>query len=180
MPFVQPIKSQVFPVMYNVEQAVGPQSPNKQGDVRLVQYMLKHYYKTQQISVDGWIGPITSGFIKQFQSDMAKAGNSVFQDGRIDRAFGKTSSVSKTIYTILMLNFALKKGNPAAFAQIPQQIKMNPQPAANPYNPVVPAPAPPVVRYVTVETTSQGMRVTEVYETGNVSLTVVYTIPYFA
>ena len=57
------------PPIYNVEQAVGQNSPNARGDVMLVQYLLHHLYgnAAPDLKVDGWIGPITLRWIKQFQ-----------------------------------------------------------------------------------------------------------------
>ena len=57
--------------------------------------------------------------------------------GRIDRAFAEISTVSKTVYTILALNRALRKKDPGAYAKIPAMIPLNKVPRPNPYNPVV-------------------------------------------
>lgn len=137
MPFAQPTASPDFPVLYDLEQAVGSNAPNAHEDVRLVQYMLKCFYGSQagNLSIDGYFGGITGSWITRFQLDCKKAGNEVLADGRMDRAFGITASVSKTIYTIVLLNYCLRKTNRDAFDAIPQQVKLNPNPKANPYNP---------------------------------------------
>jgi peptidoglycan hydrolase-like protein with peptidoglycan-binding domain len=123
--------------VYNVEQAVGKNSPNASGDVKLVQYLLKHIYgmAAAGLAVDGYIGPVTSSWIQKFQNDQKLQGVNVLPDGRVDRAFGGVSTVSKTIYTILLMNEELRKKNPAAFANLPSQVAMNPNPKATPYNP---------------------------------------------
>jgi peptidoglycan hydrolase-like protein with peptidoglycan-binding domain len=125
-------------VIYNVEQAVGSNGANAAGDVKLVQYMLRHIYGNAAagLAVDGYIGPMTMSFIKRFQQDAQKGVNNVLVDQRIDRAFGQTSSVSKTVYTILLMNLALKKKNPNAFASLPQNVPLSANPKDNPYNPV--------------------------------------------
>lgn len=124
------------PKFYNVEQAVGANAPNGSGDVKLVQYLLRHYYgnAAAQLAVDGWIGSVTISWIRRFQEDAKKAGANVLVDSRIDRAFGQVSSVSKTTYTILLLNAALRSKNPAAFQALPQSVPMSAKPKANPYN----------------------------------------------
>lgn len=187
MAFIQKTTSASFPVIYNLDHAVGMNSPNGQGDVRLVQYMLQNYYRAKEISVDGWIGPVTSFWIKRFQSDMANAGNNVLQDGRIDRAFGKQSSVSHTLYTIVLLNFALAKSNPGAFARIPQQVPLNPTPPDNPYVGGGSGPLgglmdkieKAMTTKVSVKATEKGMQVTEVKTGSAGTTTTTYTIPYF-
>lgn len=120
--------------VYNVEQAVGLNAANANGDVKLVQYMLNHLYGN--VAVDGFIGPATIAAIRKFQEDAKKGGANVLVDSRIDRAFGQVSSVSKTTYAILLMNFALAKKNPAAFAALPQHVPMSVNPKPNPYNPV--------------------------------------------
>ena len=128
------------PKGYNVDQAVGPNAPNASGDVKLVQYMLRHYYgqPAAHLKIDGYIGPITIGWIRQFQEDSKKAGVNVLVDSRIDRAFGQVSSISKTVYTILVLNNALLGRNPAAYTALPTQVPLNAAPKSNPYNPAKP------------------------------------------
>jgi hypothetical protein len=123
--------------VYNVEQAVGKNSPNAAGDVKLVQYMLKHVYGTEAsgLTVDGFIGPITVSWIDKFQKDTKTSGVNVLADSRVDRAFASHSTVSKTYYTILALNSELKKRNPGAYAALPSHVLLNKNPRANPYNP---------------------------------------------
>jgi hypothetical protein len=123
--------------VYNVEQAVGRNGPNANGDVKLVQYMLKHVYGARAVglAVDGYIGPITVGWIDTFQKEMKASVVNVLTDSRVDRAFAEKSTVSKTFYTILALNSELRNRNPAAYAGLPGQVPLNPKPRANPYNP---------------------------------------------
>jgi peptidoglycan hydrolase-like protein with peptidoglycan-binding domain len=120
--------------LYNVEQAVGTNAPNAGGDVKLIQYMLKHIYGS--LTVDGYIGPNTLTAIRRFQQDAKNGGANVLVDGRIDRAFGQVSSVSHTTYSILLMNFALAKKNPAAFEALPQFVPLSANPKTSPYNPV--------------------------------------------
>jgi hypothetical protein len=137
MPFAIAASDNPNNKVFNVEQAVGLNAPNSSGDVKLVQYMLKHYYgpAAAGIAVDGWIGPITISWIKRFQEDAKKGGANVLVDSRIDRAFGQVASVSKTTYAILLLNKALAQANPSAYSALPQAVPLSPNPKANPYNP---------------------------------------------
>ncbi|MCX6612112.1 MAG: hypothetical protein NTW74_14815 [Acidobacteria bacterium] len=124
---------------YNVEQAVGLSGVNASGDVKLVQYMLRSLYGSEAAAlvVDGWIGPNTISWIRRFQQDSKASGINVLVDARIDRAFAEISTVSKTVYTMLALNRALRKKDPDAYAKIPVVIPLNKVPRPNPYNPAV-------------------------------------------
>jgi hypothetical protein len=137
MPYAIPTTNPTFPKVYNVEQAVGLNAPNATGDVKLVQYMLKGIYGSAapDLAVDGWIGPKTVSWIKRFQTDAKNGGTNVLIDGRVDRACGQIASVSGTSYTILLMNCALQKQNPAAYYALPQQIQLSTNPKPNPYNP---------------------------------------------
>jgi hypothetical protein len=146
--YANPTTDRVMPYMYNVEQAVGVNSPNASGDVKLVQYMLKGIYKEKaaNLVVDGYIGPITVGWIRTFQSDIRQQNGNVMIDGRVDRAFSIMSSVSRTVYTIVLLNWKLSRVNPAAYAALPASVPLNGNPRPNPYNPKPepgPGPEPP-------------------------------------
>ncbi|MEX2304187.1 MAG: hypothetical protein WD733_24805 [Bryobacterales bacterium] len=165
MPYAQTQSGRQGGVLYNVEQSVGASSANVSGDVRLVQYMLKGIYKTGEIAVDGFIGPVTLKWIKQFQTDMKNAGNNVLVDGRIDRAFGKVASVSKTVYGIILLNLHLKQFNPSAYAVLPQNVPLSTTPKANPYNPT---PDKNMTMYVV-----NGNKVTVIYSDGSEEIYVV-------
>jgi hypothetical protein len=145
MAYLIPSAKPQDPKGYNVEQAVGPYAPNAAGDVKLVQYMLKHTYgaPAANLKVDGFIGPTTISWIKRFQEDTKKSGVKVLVDSRIDRAFGQVSSISKTVYTILVLNGALLDRNPSAYAALPQHVPLSAKPKSNPYNPAKPNPAKP-------------------------------------
>lgn len=124
------------PPIYNVEQAVGQNSPNARGDVMLVQYLLHHLYgnAAPDLKVDGWIGPITLRWIKQFQIDLKQHGYSIVADGRVDRAGATKSSVSKTFYTILWMQKLLFEKNPAAYALLPKYVPLSTKPKPSPYS----------------------------------------------
>jgi hypothetical protein len=141
MPYKQEtVNSPRMPFIYNVEQAVGTNSPNAREDVKLVQYLLAGVYGPASLQVDGWIGPVTTGFIERFQQDSRKAGNNVLADGRVDKAFSYTSKISQTVYTIILLNMACRTGNPAWYNRLPEKVQLSAAPRPNPYNPARPAP----------------------------------------
>jgi hypothetical protein len=131
-------------VLFNIEQSVGANGVNAPDDVRLVQYLLRAHYGVcaAGLAMDGWGGPETNGWIKAFQEDMRAAGNNVLVDGRLDRAFGETSSVSHTVYGMVLLNLSVARNNPAAFGALPHVVELNPNPRANPYD----APLPRIMR----------------------------------
>lgn len=137
MAFAMQTKTPAFPAIYNVEQSVGLNSVNANGDVRLVQYMLRSIYGSSAaaLTVDGWAGPITATWIKKFQNDAKASGSNILVDGRVDRALGQMASISRTVYSILLMNFTLKKKNPAAYRDLPRVVPLNPHPRSNPYNP---------------------------------------------
>jgi hypothetical protein len=81
------------------------------------------------------MGPTTASWIRKFQNDAKASGSNILVDGRVDRALGQVASVSKTVYSILLMNFALHKKNPAAYKNLPQAVPLNPNPRSNPYNP---------------------------------------------
>lgn len=141
MPYKQEtVNSPQMPFIYNVEQAVGQNSPNGKGDVILVQYLLAAYYGPNSLQIDGWIGPVTTGYIKKFQQEAKQSGNNVLVDSRVDKAYSYTSSISQTVYTIILLNVGCKSRNPQAYDALPSRVPLSPKPRANPYNP---ATAPP-------------------------------------
>ena len=124
--------------LFNVEQAVGANGANANGDVKLVQYFLKHLcgQTDQQMPVDGYIGHKTASLLRKYQEALKSAGNDVLVDGRVDRCFDAMSKVSRTSYTILLMNQQLRKYYPAEYDRLPQVVPINPHPRANPYNPV--------------------------------------------
>lgn len=147
MPFVNPTADPTFPAFYNVEKAVGKDGANQREDVRLVQYMIRHLYKEKAstLAVDGFWGYHTARWIAKFQADAKAGGMSIATDGRVDRAMGTVSSVSKTTYTIVWLNVLLRKANPAAYAALPSVVKLTPiQNAGSPYSPY-PGPQPGLI-----------------------------------
>jgi hypothetical protein len=103
---------------YNVSYAVGPvgTAPNRREDVLLVQYFLKNIAGTvvvgpgwkrweppktaQPLLVDGWMGSVTAAWIKSYQDSLKL----LYKDGRVDRALGVWTSITQTMYTIVLLN----------------------------------------------------------------------------
>ncbi|MCX7374390.1 MAG: hypothetical protein NTW56_18490 [Alphaproteobacteria bacterium] len=145
-----------LPYIYNLEQAVGPNSPNAREDVRLVQVMLRCLYgvRASGLKPDGWIGPTTNTWIRVFQNDMRAQGNNVLLDGRMDRAFNRVSSVSRTIYAIMLLNLRLWETRRDHWAAVPRLVALSNNPRLNPYNPrpIAPEPEPePEKRWARVQ-----------------------------
>jgi hypothetical protein len=111
---------------YNVTLAVGPldTAPNRRDDVMLVQYLLKGIADAASLkgddlvmaagwkppktstpfTVDGWMGDDTAAWIRSYQQAVARAGQSIRIDGRVDPSHTAISSISHTIYTILFMN----------------------------------------------------------------------------
>ncbi|TWT00713.1 peptidoglycan-binding domain-containing protein [Reyranella sp. CPCC 100927] len=166
MPYAQPVTGNPgFTVIYNVEQAVGLNAPNARDDVKLVQYLLRGIYREQaaSLAMDGYIGPITVSWIKRFQMDAKSAGNSMLVDGRVDRAQGYRSSVSRTVYAIMLMNMYLKRHNPAAFSSLPATVPISAHPRQNPYNP---KPESPKKKVWTIST-RDNKRFTITYDDGS-------------
>jgi hypothetical protein len=159
-----------YPKIYNVEQSVGQNSVNAAGDVKLVQYMLRSIYGAAAagVAVDGWSGPVTLTWIKRFQTDAKAGGSKVLVDGRIDRATGQVSSVSKTTYTIMLMNFALQRKNPNAFAALPQHVPLSANPKPSPYN-----PKPKKQVKSTIEIIGKRKKITIWYDDGSVETIIV-------
>src|SRR5690348_1862960 len=93
MPFIDTCDSETMPTFYNVVNAVGKNCPNRNDDVKLVQYLLQIFYSQSgfpppkgMMRVDGIRGPVTKNWITRFQLDVKSYGNSVSIDGRMDRA----------------------------------------------------------------------------------------------
>jgi hypothetical protein len=111
-----------------VTHAVGANAANFHSDIQLAQYMIGKIYLFKNEGAGEWGRPMTPSelanlpnpftdfkalkktteLIRRFQQDCVKQGLTVFVDGRIDRAFATTSSISKTQYTILIANFFLE------------------------------------------------------------------------
>ena len=123
--------------IYTVERAVGKNGANNQGDTKLVQYMLRNIYLNEAagLKIDGLCGPITISWIDRFQKECKAKGINVLCDGRIDRAFGEVSSISRTTYAILVMNQELQKRNPAAWADASRAVPLTPEPRTNPVYP---------------------------------------------
>ena len=109
---------------YNVNYAVGNQAPNMRDDVLLVQWMLHRVFtdhplfippEAKRLAIDGWIGPQTIKWIKAFQATIRRNGRPCAFDGRVDSARKSAGSISKSPYTVLWLNSALRSANPTVF-----------------------------------------------------------------
>jgi hypothetical protein len=124
-----------MPQIYNVSFGVGPDIGGfyRRDDIMLVQYLLKKVWQEHgndfeqplppppepgSINVDGYYGPITARWIRRYQEEAAKAGISQLVDGRVDRAHGKLSSISQTVYMIWHLNHDFRKVEPASFSDL--------------------------------------------------------------
>jgi len=140
MAYIRLTEDDNVPFYYDVDMAVGPNAPNRQDDVMLVQYFLREVYRharTLQISrpagrdmtVDGRFGRTTALWITDFQREIRSQGFPVRVDGRVDPSRGFTSngnggygpilsSISQTIYIILFLNAKFREVHPSAFANI--------------------------------------------------------------
>lgn len=124
MAYFQPTGDDRLPVVYNVNFPVGANSPNRRDDVYLVQWLLHHVYAEHpsfntpdgsDIAIDGWYGPQTLQWIKMFQADVRKIGQSCALDGRVDR-LRPTGNPNTGFYTIAYLNYFFGSVNPAAFS----------------------------------------------------------------
>jgi peptidoglycan hydrolase-like protein with peptidoglycan-binding domain len=120
-----PLQPELPTGCYNLNRAVGPGAPNRPDDVMLVQLLLKKVYARNRgltvppgrMVVDGFFGPITHAWIRQFQRQ-AKFDKdcNVALDGVVDRYKGnRVSSISKTVYTILHLNGVIRKDDPGTW-----------------------------------------------------------------
>jgi hypothetical protein len=119
---------------YNVTKAVGYGCPNEKEDTMMVQFFLKRIYTTEMMkankpkgnmTVDGKIGPITRNWILKFQLDMRDMGNPCYADGIMDKAGNENnadnfvSSISRTKYTIRLLNNGLRKLDSNLYKTLP-------------------------------------------------------------
>ena len=151
MAFIDSAPGTVLPVFYNLVHAVGENCPNVRDDVKLVQYLLMAFYgKAVQngvskphgdIAVTGFCGPATMNWILKFQLDYSKSNpGDIRVDKRIDRIRQKNflGSITKTHYTLAILNSYVQTLNPEAFIALPGLIQLD-----NPMN--VPPPSWDVV-----------------------------------
>ena len=114
---------------FNVGKPVGRGAPNQRGDVMLVQLLLKKFYdKNKDVAapggkmvVDGVPGPTTQRWINTFQRQQnPKFPNGVALDGVVDRAKAPwIATISRTLYTILVLNFYLEQSDPQGLVKLP-------------------------------------------------------------
>ena len=119
---------------YNVTSAVGYGKANLEEDVKVVQFFLKRLYshpKLQEMKpygemkVDGKVGPVTRNWIVKTQIIAQSAGNPILVDGVVDKAGNAQnasnweSSISKTKYTIRMINNFLRQNDTAVYKTLP-------------------------------------------------------------
>jgi len=102
------------------ETSVGAGGNNKRrSDVQLVQFFLRQFYKSHPqlfaklpktskpdgfVKIDGSFGPQTQGAISTFQTHERSQGLPIATDGLVDVPRGVISSISQTVYTIIVLN----------------------------------------------------------------------------
>lgn len=149
MGFIDTSPETGLPIFFNVVHAVGKQCPNIRDDVKLVQYLLIVVFehlrgaKPSGLAVNGICGATTINWIHTFQMEMhaIKPGN-ILVDDRVDRIRDKTTltgSMSKTLYTLGLINAVAAISNPTAFAATPVFVPL--ENAAT-----VPGPTPDVIR----------------------------------
>jgi hypothetical protein len=106
------------PVILSVEDAVGPDAPNRRVDVLLVQFFLHVTAQTNEQSwgwlidravarpaIDGVYGPVTQGWIDRFQNHTKRL--RIVADGRVDAIKnGVSSTPDRGPLTIYLLNVA--------------------------------------------------------------------------
>lgn len=128
-----------LPQIINLDMAVGKEplsgltQPNRRDDVMLTQYLLRGIYSNPTafnpplstpngdlIKVDGFYGQQTQKWINHFQIESRNRGNNIATDGIVDRATKGTqiSSMSKTAYSIVLMNFAFRRAQPQFFPNI--------------------------------------------------------------
>lgn len=134
---------------YNLVKAVGSNCPNNRDDVMMVQYMLKNIYVGDkahakppgEMTVDGICGPVTINWILTYQRQLRMSGIPILIDGRIDRIRDKSSfigSISKTYYTLAILDGHLWEHNPVAYERLPLHVPLsNPLSVPPPSNDVI-------------------------------------------
>jgi hypothetical protein len=129
-----------YPYIYNVSFAVGYGRYNVRDDVLLVQYFLKkiwdkHRTKAQPpagtMAVDGWMGPTTDRWIRNFQSGATMKipdPSVMFQDGIVNRAVAAQSVAgSDKSYTIVMLNYNFQVKYPELYPMLPAAPDLPPE-----------------------------------------------------
>jgi hypothetical protein len=67
------------------------------------------------MKVDGWIGPITNGWVRQYQKSLVAKGKKIVKDTRVDRL---PPGGGKTAYTILEANFDMAALYPERFESL--------------------------------------------------------------
>ncbi len=148
MGFVDTAPGTTLPVFYNVVHAVGNVCPNQKDDVMLVQYLLISLYEKLpsavrpkgNIGVTGFCGGATHNWILKFQLDVSsQRPGEIAVDRRVDRVRNNTliGSLTKTTYTLAILNANVIHHNKEAFLATPRMV-----PLQNPLN--VPPPSPDI------------------------------------
>jgi peptidoglycan hydrolase-like protein with peptidoglycan-binding domain len=99
---------------WNISGSVGWGCENNWMDVMFIQYLLSAAWGMDNLKCDGIFGPKTASAIKGFQRICREY---IKVDGKVDAADGTRlrSTVSKTVYTIIVLNSELKKYKPLSF-----------------------------------------------------------------
>jgi len=119
-----------YPFVYNVSYKVGYVGYNCRDDVLLVQYFLKKIWERSSarppggvMKVDGWMGPITDRWIREFQSGATMTpptSDAMVHDGIVDRATGGASSTEAgQTWTIMGLNFSFRNRYPELYDILP-------------------------------------------------------------
>jgi hypothetical protein len=134
-----PVKHSNF---YNVTRAVGKGGYNEKEDVMVVQFFLQRVYlhadmkarkPKGEMKVDGKCGPITCNWILKFQLDMRDIGRDCYPDGLVDKAGNENNadnwntSISRTHYTIRMLNNGVRVFEPALYKTLPYNPEVPPE-----------------------------------------------------
>jgi hypothetical protein len=116
-----------MPSYYNVNLSVGSPGYSQPDDVLLVQWLLHRIHRdnttrpwippTDDLVMDGWIGPQTVTWIRSYQNALQKRGISCQVDGRVDRCpeYQPEASITRTVYTIVWMNVWLKNDNPQVY-----------------------------------------------------------------
>ena len=157
MGFIDTAPGTNLPVFYNVVHAVGKNCPNLRDDVKLIQFLLMAFYDRQppfarpkgDIAVTGFCGGATTNWILKFQLDMNENNaGPVKVDNRVDRIREKNfvGSISKTVYTLFLLNANVAALNPESFIAVPTLVALE-----NPFN--VPPPTLDKIKEIPVPAT---------------------------
>lgn len=124
MPRILFTDSRVRPLMVTIDEAVGPNCPNRRPDVLLVQFLLKvgdespsnsSWWKVKRgtgIKIDGVFGEHTQSLIRQVQEQAHPGDNRLASDSRVDpiaqgNYYGARTGV---LMTMVVLNMIYMQG----------------------------------------------------------------------